>query len=217
MRPAAPASPGSPGSCGCAPRWRRARPWASIPEVDELAFYPLLYWPITDGPGPMSPAARRNVESFMANGGTVLFDLRDPSGGAQFLGQASRRHESLRRLLEGVDIPPLVPVPPDHVLTKAFYLMQDFPRAAMPAAPLGGGRARRRQGRRHLDPDRQQRLGRRLGRRCLGPTAQRGGSRRRPPAGDGLSLRRQPGDVRADRQLQGRPGPRTLHPGALGQ
>ncbi len=30
-------------------------------------------------------------------------------------------------MLQGVDIPPLVPVPPDHVLTKAFYLMPDFP------------------------------------------------------------------------------------------
>ena len=97
------------------------------PAVDELAFFPLLYWPIIEGQEPMSEAARRNIEFYMANGGTVLFDLRDPSGGAQFLGQASREAESLRRLLQGVDIPPLVPVPPDHVLTKAFYLMPDFP------------------------------------------------------------------------------------------
>ncbi|MFX5563020.1 DUF4159 domain-containing protein, partial [Acinetobacter baumannii] len=26
-----------------------------------------------------------------------------------------------------LDVPPLVPIPPDHVLTKAFYLLQDFP------------------------------------------------------------------------------------------
>ena len=26
-----------------------------------------------------------------------------------------------------LEIPPLAPVPPDHVLTKSFYLMQDFP------------------------------------------------------------------------------------------
>jgi hypothetical protein len=30
-------------------------------------------------------------------------------------------------LTAGLDIPPLVPVPPDHVITKSFYLMQDFP------------------------------------------------------------------------------------------
>ena len=33
----------------------------------------------------------------------------------------------MRRVLDGVEIPSLVPVPPDHVLTKSFYLMQDFP------------------------------------------------------------------------------------------
>ena len=29
--------------------------------------------------------------------------------------------------MEKLDIPPLEPVPPDHVLTKAFYLLQAFP------------------------------------------------------------------------------------------
>jgi hypothetical protein len=33
----------------------------------------------------------------------------------------------LQTLLVGVKIPPLVAVPADHVLTKSFYLMQDFP------------------------------------------------------------------------------------------
>ena len=27
----------------------------------------------------------------------------------------------------GLNIPPLVPLPPGHVLTKAFYLLRDFP------------------------------------------------------------------------------------------
>jgi hypothetical protein len=102
-------------------------PMGVDPETDELAFFPLLYWPVAEGQEPMSPAARRNIETYMANGGTILFDLRDPTGGAQFLGQASRSTASLQRLLEGVEIPPLAPVPPDHVLTKAFYLLQDFP------------------------------------------------------------------------------------------
>ena len=33
----------------------------------------------------------------------------------------------MRRILAKLDIPPLEPVPPDHVLTKAFYLLQSFP------------------------------------------------------------------------------------------
>ena len=30
-------------------------------------------------------------------------------------------------MLAGLDVPPLEPVPADHVLTKAFYLLNDFP------------------------------------------------------------------------------------------
>ncbi len=102
-------------------------PMAVNIESDELAFYPLLYWPVTRNPDRISENAKRKVEDFMRNGGTILFDTRDPSAGAQVLGQSSRAAEALQTLLEGIDVPPLGPVPPDHVLTKAFYLMQDFP------------------------------------------------------------------------------------------
>src|SRR6202042_1266901 len=33
----------------------------------------------------------------------------------------------LRALVAGIKIPPLVPMPPDHVLTKSFYLLHEFP------------------------------------------------------------------------------------------
>jgi hypothetical protein len=33
----------------------------------------------------------------------------------------------LREILAGLDIPPLEPVPPDHVLTKSFYILDSFP------------------------------------------------------------------------------------------
>jgi hypothetical protein len=42
-------------------------------------------------------------------------------------GNASAAAEALRRMLAKLDIPPLEPVPADHVLTKSFYLMQSFP------------------------------------------------------------------------------------------
>ncbi len=96
-------------------------------EQDELAFFPLIYWPILrDHEGP-SAKAKEKLQNYMANGGTVLFDLRDPTAGARITGQTSQAEESLQRVLTGVEIPPLVPIPPDHVLTKSFYLMQDFP------------------------------------------------------------------------------------------
>ncbi len=94
---------------------------------DELSFFPLLYWPITSQQDPLSERAVRKVNDYLKNGGTIFFDLRDPSGGTQILGQSSRGTEALRRLTNDLDIPKLTPVPPDHVLTKSFYLLQEFP------------------------------------------------------------------------------------------
>jgi hypothetical protein len=69
----------------------------------------------------------RKLNDYMRNGGTILFDLREGAGGAQIMGRGSRAGEALRRLTRGLDIPPLAPVPPDHVVTRSFYLMQEFP------------------------------------------------------------------------------------------
>jgi len=92
-------------------------------ERDELAFFPLIYWPIAAGQQLPSAAAARRIEAFLAGGGTLFFDLRDPGGG----GPASSAAQTLRQVTGRLEIPPLAPVPPEHVLTKAFYLMQDFP------------------------------------------------------------------------------------------
>ncbi|WP_102958826.1 DUF4159 domain-containing protein [Mangrovicella endophytica] len=95
--------------------------------TDELAFYPILYWPV-DPAAPMpSDAAISRVDAYMKQGGTVLFDLAD--GNLADLGGAgvSPGERRLRDILGDLDIPPLEPVPSDHVLTKAFYIMKDFP------------------------------------------------------------------------------------------
>ncbi|HEX3674025.1 MAG TPA: DUF4159 domain-containing protein [Rhizomicrobium sp.] len=93
---------------------------------DDLSFYPLLYWPMDPREKDLSPAALSRVANYMRNGGTILFDTRDLSLGAT-IGPNSPGEQTLRRLTAKLDIPPLEPVPPDHVLTKAFYLLQDFP------------------------------------------------------------------------------------------
>jgi hypothetical protein len=97
------------------------------PSRDELSFFPLIYWPVVPEAAELSDAAKKRVNDFLAHGGTILFDLREAAAGTMILGRASRGSEALMRLSDGLDIPPLAPVPPDHVLTKSFYLMQDFP------------------------------------------------------------------------------------------
>ncbi|WP_282607632.1 DUF4159 domain-containing protein [Pelagibius sp. Alg239-R121] len=96
-------------------------------ERDELAFFPLLYWPITTDQRSPSPDAVRKLNDYLNNGGTILFDLRDPSATARIQGQQSQTNLALQRLTSDVNIPSLEPVPPEHVLRKSFYLMQEFP------------------------------------------------------------------------------------------
>ena len=97
-------------------------PMAVDVEVDELAFFPLLYWPMTTGQQPLTDTALIKLNDFLRHGGTILFDTRDRGVGGNGEGT-----EALRRLVGGLDLPPLTPIPPDHVLTKAFYLLQEFP------------------------------------------------------------------------------------------
>jgi hypothetical protein len=89
------------------------------PESDELAFFPLLYWPLIDGVELPPPAALRNLEAYMRNGGTILFDTRNPRGRG--------RQGGFGELARELEIPPLVPVPEDHVLGRAYYLLGEFP------------------------------------------------------------------------------------------
>ena len=105
-----------------------ADPLAVDIEKDDLIFFPLLYWPVVSTQAPPSPKAVERINRYLDTGGTILFDTRDgndqspgPFGGAQSSAQR------LRRLVAGVKMPPLVPIPPDHVLTKSFYLMHEFP------------------------------------------------------------------------------------------
>jgi hypothetical protein len=99
------------------------------PKRDELAFFPLIYWPIVPGtPKPAQDAIDR-IEAYMKQGGTVLFDTRDAiealpgnDGASQTPGMLA-----LRDILSSLDVPELEPVPREHVLTKTFYLLRDFP------------------------------------------------------------------------------------------
>ena len=94
-------------------------------ERDEIAFYPLLYWPVTPEQTTPSPAAYFKLNAYLRAGGMILFDTRD-SNVSKF-GAASPAGQALRRLAASLDIPELEPVPEDHVLTRTFYLLQDFP------------------------------------------------------------------------------------------
>jgi hypothetical protein len=93
---------------------------------DDLSFFPLLYWPMDPREKDLSPQAISKINDYMRNGGTILFDTRDLTLGAS-RGPNSPGEQTLRRLAAKLDLPPLEPVPPDHVLTKTFYILTSFP------------------------------------------------------------------------------------------
>ena len=94
---------------------------------DELAFYPIIYWPISaSAPMPSADAINR-IDAYMRNGGTVLFDTRDAINTLGDTGTPGPNGERLQAILANLDIPALEPVPPGHVLTKSFYLLSNFP------------------------------------------------------------------------------------------
>ena len=99
------------------------------PGRDELAFYPLIYWPIVPGAQKPSREALEHIDAYMKQGGTVLFDTRDAVEAPPGTGGETRSPGmvALRAILSSLDVPELEPVPRDHVLTKTFYLLKDFP------------------------------------------------------------------------------------------
>lgn len=94
-------------------------------EQDELTFFPFLYWPITENTPIPSDAAYAKLNRYLRGGGLILFDTRDAElAGLTRTTPEARRLQAIARPL---DIPPLEPVPEDHVLTRTFYLLSDFP------------------------------------------------------------------------------------------
>ena len=74
-------------------------------------------------------AVLEKIDTYMKRGGTVLFDTRDAVDAPAGIGGENRTPGmvALRAILSSLDIPELEPVPRDHVLTKTFFLLRDFP------------------------------------------------------------------------------------------
>jgi hypothetical protein len=102
-------------------------PMGLDPARDELAFFPVIYWPIVPGAAKPPQAALDKIDTYMKNGGTVLFDTRDAVDAPPGAAMQGPGMVALRSILSSLDIPELEPVPRDHVLTKTFFLLRDFP------------------------------------------------------------------------------------------
>jgi len=61
----------------------------------------------------------------MQNGGTVLFDTRDALRSS--INAQTEEAQYLQRLFKYLTLPPIEPVPEEHVLSKTYYLLKSFP------------------------------------------------------------------------------------------
>jgi hypothetical protein len=96
---------------------------------DEIAFFPIIYWPVLANAQSLPEATLNKIDAYMKQGGMIVFDTRDygmglPSGMPT---SSNRAGTPLQRLLGGLDILRLEAVPDGHVMTKSFYLLRSFP------------------------------------------------------------------------------------------
>ncbi len=107
-----------------------------VPGRDDLAFYPMLYWPVTPATAAAAPGAAwtASLNAYMGHGGILLIDTQGSdsvpaagSGGADFTLFAPGTAQALRRATAGLDIPSLRPVDQAHVLSRSFYLLHAYP------------------------------------------------------------------------------------------
>lgn len=94
-------------------------------ETDELSVYSFIYWPISPQQATPSVAAYAKLNQYLRSGGMILFDTRDAHIAGY--GTGTPEGKKLQSLAAPLDIPPLAPIEPDHVLTRTFYLLQEFP------------------------------------------------------------------------------------------
>jgi hypothetical protein len=99
-------------------------PDAVQPGQTDLSPYPLLYWPITADAAEPSRAQAAALNDYMGRGGIIVIDTRNSGSGAGF---APGTEEALRRIARSLIVPPLAPLSGEHVLSRAFYLLSDFP------------------------------------------------------------------------------------------
>ncbi len=94
-------------------------------QTDDIALYSFLYWPVTLNQQRPTAEVTAKLNRYLTGGGMILFDTRD--GNVSGFGSQSPEMRKLRDIAAGLQIPRLEPIPPDHVLTRSFYILQDFP------------------------------------------------------------------------------------------
>ncbi|QHI95873.1 DUF4159 domain-containing protein [Aristophania vespae] len=100
-------------------------PRAVTPGQDNLAFYPVIYWPITTETK-LSNDQAKALNEYMSHDGLLLID---EMGAGSLIGEKSLKtiQTILRNATKGLSIPPLELLTDKQTLARTFYILHDFP------------------------------------------------------------------------------------------
>lgn len=99
-----------------------ADPHALNLETDALELYPLIFFVVPENAAPLSDRAVARLNAYLRAGGALVIDTRTGGDPA-----AQTDVSRLETLLAGLDAPQLQTVPDNHVLSRSFYLIKDYP------------------------------------------------------------------------------------------
>ncbi|MDQ7019995.1 MAG: DUF4159 domain-containing protein [Robiginitomaculum sp.] len=100
-----------------------AAPIGVNPAVDDLSVFSFIYWPVLRPPT-LSAKAVAALDAYLKNGGMLVIDTQDGELRAKAAGGVD---PALKSVFSQISVPALRPVDRDHVLTRTYYLIHDFP------------------------------------------------------------------------------------------
>lgn len=99
---------------------------ATTLSADALTPFPMLYWRITPGTNVPPAKSMAALNDYLKRGGLLVFDAPDQTG-AVGGGEAGAAPAQMNAILRLLDLAPMAAMPPDHALTRSFYLLQNLP------------------------------------------------------------------------------------------
>ena len=112
---------------------RRTSVWPAEPVLvradnENLGLYPVLYWPILTSAAPLSDQEVSNISNYMRQAGLIIFDTGLEQDRRSFNPKdVEATRDALRRVVGRLDLPPLELLQNDHVLSHAFYILDQYP------------------------------------------------------------------------------------------
>lgn len=100
-------------------------PIGVTPTHDDLAFYPLIYWPVLST-SQTNSAQETALNNYIHHNGLLFIDKMG-AGSILDSSNGTAAQHALQRVTAHLDIPPLTPITDEHTLSHAFYLLHEYP------------------------------------------------------------------------------------------